>query len=166
MTEENKRAGEIALTFDPGRVAEETVAFIGHLSTPWQKGHCPKNLTEARSRGGPFHAHVAEAYRDGLAGLSAGMALILLYWMGSARRDLILQAPAHKPAPTGTFALRSPARPNPIALAVVRLLAIDAAAGVMTIDACDAFDGTPLIDIKPWLPSVDIPWDPAAGPAA
>ena len=166
MEEESKRAGESALTFDPGLLPDATVAFIGHLSTPWQKGHCPKNLTEARNRGGPFHAHVTEAYRGGLAGLSVGMTVILLYWMGSARRDLILQAPAHKPAPTGTFALRSPARPNPIALAVVRLVAIDAAAGVLTIDACDAFDGTPLIDIKPWLPGVDIPPDHPTGCAA
>jgi hypothetical protein len=42
MTVERKREGEIALTFDPGSVADETEAFIGHISTPWQKGHCPK----------------------------------------------------------------------------------------------------------------------------
>ncbi|QYZ69559.1 TrmO family methyltransferase domain-containing protein [Neotabrizicola shimadae] len=166
MTDERKREGDVALTFDPGHVLDGTVAFIGHLSTPWQQGHCPKNLTEARSLGGPFHAHVKQAYRDGLAGLGVGAPVILLYWMGSARRDLILQAPAHKPAPTGTFALRSPARPNPIALAVVRLLAIDAAAGVLTIDSCDAFDGTPLIDIKPWLPGVDLPPGFAVGSTA
>jgi tRNA (Thr-GGU) A37 N-methylase len=77
--------------------------------------------------------------------------------MDAARRDLIVQSPAHRDGPTGTFALRSPARPNPIALAVTRLLAIQADSGTLTIDAIDAFDGTPVLDIKPWLASVDIP---------
>jgi tRNA (Thr-GGU) A37 N-methylase len=40
---------------------------------------------------------------------------------------------------------------------VVRLLAIDHEAGRLTLDALDAFDGTPLLDIKPWLPTVDVP---------
>jgi tRNA (Thr-GGU) A37 N-methylase len=39
----------------------------------------------------------------------------------------------------------------------VRVLALDRAAGVLMVDALDAFDGTPLLDIKPWLHSVDIP---------
>jgi tRNA (Thr-GGU) A37 N-methylase len=85
--------------------------------------------------------------------------VILLYWTGAARRDLIVQSPAHRDGPTGVFALRSPARPNPIAVAVARCLAIDPDAGVLTLDALDAFDGTPLLDLKPWLPSVDIPPD-------
>jgi tRNA-Thr(GGU) m(6)t(6)A37 methyltransferase TsaA len=107
--------------------------------------------------GGPFRVHIGEPYRRGLVGLGAGMPVILLYWMAGARRDLVLQAPKHRSEPTGTFALRSPARPNPIALAVVTVLEIDLCEGVLTIDACDAFDGTPLIDIKPWLPRVDLP---------
>lgn len=85
------------------------------------------------------------------------MPLMVLYWTGLARRDLILQSPAHRDGPTGVFALRSPARPNPVALGVVRLLALDQAAGMLEFDALDAFDGTPLLDIKPWLPSVDVP---------
>jgi tRNA-Thr(GGU) m(6)t(6)A37 methyltransferase TsaA len=157
MTDASKRPGEEALTFDPATVVDGTVAFIGHLSTPWKKGHCPKNLTEARSTGGPFRVHIGQPYRRGLVGLGAGMPIILLYWMAGAQRDLVLQAPAHRPKPTGTFSLRSPARPNPIAMAVVTVLEIDSGEGVLTIDACDAFDGTPLIDLKPWLPQVDLP---------
>ena len=87
--------------------------------------------------------------------------MILLYWTGAARRDVIVQNPAHRDGPTGVFALRSPARPNPVALAVVRLLAIDLKEGLLTLDAADAFDGTPLLDVKPWLPTVDIPPDAA-----
>lgn len=163
MTDASKRPGEEALAFNPATVVDGTVAFIGHLSTPWKKGHCPRNLTEARTTGGPFSVHIAEPYRRGLVGIAAGMSVILLYWMAAARRDLIVQAPKHRPEPTGTFSLRSPARPNPIAMAVVAVLEINLDEGLLTIDACDAFDGTPLIDIKPWLPRVDLPLGSLSG---
>lgn len=157
MDDDRRQAGETTLPFDPAAQAAAGIVFIGHLATPWKPGHCPRNLAEARSRGGDFRVHVAEPYRQGLLGLAAGMPVIVLGWMEAARRDLIRLHPPHRPDPAGTFALRAPARPNPVSLSVVRLLAIDHAAGVLTIDASDAYDGTPVIDIKPWLPRVDIP---------
>jgi tRNA-Thr(GGU) m(6)t(6)A37 methyltransferase TsaA len=154
------RPGEVALPFDPADADDARLQFIGRLHTPWSRGNCPKNLREARERGGDFRARIDPPFRPGLAGLSSGQAVILLYWTGAARRDVIVQSPAHRDGPTGVFALRSPARPNPMALAVVRLLAIDHTAGALQFDALDAFDGTALLDIKPWLPTVDIPPDP------
>lgn len=152
------RAGEVALSFDPARTADDAhLRFIGRLRSPWSRGNCPKNLREAREQGGEFRVEVDPPFRAGLAGLQVGQPVILLYWTGSARRDMIVLHPTHREAPTGVFALRAPSRPNPIAVGVVRLLAVDAAAGVLTVDALDAFDGTPLLDIKPWLHSVDIP---------
>jgi tRNA-Thr(GGU) m(6)t(6)A37 methyltransferase TsaA len=155
---EFRRPGEVALSFDLARTADDArLRFIGRLRSPWSRGHCPKNLREAREMGGEFRVEVDPPFRPGLAGLQTGQAIILLYWTGAARRDLIVQSPAHRDCPTGVFALRSPARPNPIAVAVVRILAIDSAAGHLTVDALDAFDGTPLLDLKPWLTSVDVP---------
>ncbi|MBA3908665.1 MAG: tRNA (N6-threonylcarbamoyladenosine(37)-N6)-methyltransferase TrmO [Rhodobacter sp.] len=153
------RAGEITLPVDPASADDARLAFIGRLRTPWEPGDCPKNLREARERGGSFTAEIDPAFRPGLAGLQAGQAVILLYWTGRARRDVIVQSPAHRDGPTGVFALRSPARPNPIAIAVARILSIDIEAGHVVLDAADAFDRTPLLDIKPWLPTVDIPPD-------
>lgn len=156
------RAGEVALSFDPARIADDAhLRFIGRLRSPWSRGNCPKNLREARELGGEFRAEVDPPFRPGLLGLAPGMPLILLYWTGLARRDMIVLNPTHREGPTGVFALRAPSRPNPIAVAVVRLLAVDQASGALTFDALDAFDGTPLLDIKPWLPSVDVP--PAQG---
>lgn len=151
------RPGETVLPFDPGLADDARLAFIGRLHSPWQRGDCPKNLTEARARGGRFGLTLDPAYRPGLEGIRAGDALIVLYWMQAAARDLIVQAPRHRPSATGVFALRSPARPNPVALAVVRVLALDPGAGWVQVDALDAFDNTPLLDIKPWLPGVDLP---------
>jgi tRNA-Thr(GGU) m(6)t(6)A37 methyltransferase TsaA len=145
------------LDLDPATVDGPTLAFIGRIGSRWSKGNSPKNLREARAAGGRFTVQIDPPYRAGLLGLSVGDAIVVLYWMDAARRDLIVQSPAHRDGPTGTFALRSPARPNPIALAVTRLLAIQADSGTLTIDAIDAFDGTPVLDIKPWLASVDIP---------
>lgn len=157
MATDGLRQGEIALHNDPAFRVDAGLRFIGQLRTPWSKGNCPHNLREARERGGRFIALLDPEFRQGLAGLTPGQSIILLYWMDAARRDLIVQAPSHRPQPTGTFALRSPARPNPISLAVVRLVSIDVAAGVLEVDALDAFDGTPLLDIKPWLETVDTP---------
>lgn len=151
--------GEESLALDPARSDDARLHFIGRLRTPWSRGDCPKNLREARERGGDFRVELAEEFRPGLKGLSAGQAVILLYWTGQARRDMIVLHPPHRDAPTGVFALRAPGRPNPIAVAVVRVLALDPEGGVLTVDALDAFDGTPLLDLKPWLPSVDLPPD-------
>ena len=152
------RPGELALPFDPGGRKDATLAFIGRIRSPWRKGDCPRNLREARERGGAFAIEVDAAYRPGLAGLAVGDAVIVLYWTGqSRRRDLVVQSPAHRPAPSGVFALRSPARPNPVALAVTRITTLDAEAGRIGIEAIDAFDGTPLLDLKPWLSTVDVP---------
>ena len=152
------RPGEVVLGFDPAVVADDArLGFIGRLRSPWSRGNCPKNLREAREQGGAFRVEIDPPFRPGLAGLAAGQAVVLLYWTGAARRDMIVLYPAHRAEPTGVFALRAPSRPNPVAVGVVRLLTVDADAGVLTVDALDAFDGTPLLDIKPWLASVDIP---------
>src|SRR5207249_369445 len=64
-------------------------------------------------------------FAAGLEDLGLYSHLWLLYWMDRARRDLIRQVPAHLGRPRGTFALRSPVRPNPIALAAVELPGIE-----------------------------------------
>lgn len=154
-----QRPGEERLPDIPP--ADAGVVFIGRIRSPWTLQDCPRNLVRARETGQGARLEIAPAYRAGLDGLEAGCALVLLYWMDAAPRDLIRQHPRHRERPTGTFALRSPARPNPIALATVRCIAIDRKHGLIGIDAIDAVDGTPLLDIKPHLPTIDLP--PAAG---
>jgi tRNA (Thr-GGU) A37 N-methylase len=74
--------------------------------------------------------------------------------MDRARRDLVIQMPRHLTIARGTFALRSPVRPNPIALSVVRLIKVEGR--TLSVVGLDCIDGTPLLDLKPYLPTVDV----------
>ena len=87
--------------------------------------------------------------------------MLVLYWMDKARRDLVVQAPRHYAEARGTFALRSPVRPNPIAASVVRLLHIDG--NVLSVVGLDCLDNTPLLDIKPYFASTDAVPDAKVG---
>jgi tRNA-Thr(GGU) m(6)t(6)A37 methyltransferase TsaA len=79
--------------------------------------------------------------------------VLLLYWMDQARRDLLVQSPHHHHERRGTFALRSPARPNPVAASVARLVRIEG--NRLSVVGLDCLDNTPLIDIKPYFASTD-----------
>jgi tRNA (Thr-GGU) A37 N-methylase len=73
--------------------------------------------------------------------------------MDRSRRDLVIQVPRHYGVGRGTFALRSPARPNPIAMSVARLIGVDGSR--LSVSGLDCLDGTPLLDIKPYFASTD-----------
>jgi tRNA (Thr-GGU) A37 N-methylase len=156
------REGEETLPFDPGARADASMAFIGRLRTPWTPEDCPKNIRQARERGGAGHIELAPGYAAGLTGLAVGQWIVVLVW-AEGRRDLILQSPAHTDGPRGTFALRSPRRPNPILSSTVRITEIDTARARIGIDATDAFDGSAVLDIKPWIETVDMPPDRLTG---
>lgn len=151
------RPGEKTLDFDPADRAEAGLVFIGRIRTPWSRGDCPKNIRRARETGQGARIELDPAYAEALTGLAEGQAVILTYWMHDARRDLVLQAPGHVDGPRGTFSLRSPNRPNTIAMSTVILTGIDRQAAHLEIDAIDCFDNTPLVDLRPWLPTIDVP---------
>ena len=151
------RPGETELGFDPAAQKDASLAFIGRIRTPWSRGNCPKNVRLARESGQGAWIELAQEYEAGLQGLETGRALVLIYWMNEARRDLITQSPAQIDGVRGTFSLRSPNRPNPLALSAVTITAIDPKNGRIDIDGIDCFDGTPLVDMKPWVPTIDNP---------
>lgn len=155
MTE--KREGEVELARDPaGLPPDGHVVFIGHVRSPWtSREECPKNMARARERGMPASVEVAPDYRPGLAGLEGASHVAILTWLDRSARNLIVQKPRHAIHPKGVFALRSPARPNPVGLHVASLIGIDTDAGILTLDAIDVLDGTPVIDIKPYYASTD-----------
>jgi len=151
------RVGEVAIplpdTFDAG------VYFIGRIRTPWtRREECPKN---ARESDAVCTIEVAERYAAALNGVESCSHLLVLYWMDKSRRDLVLQVPRHDGEQRGTFALRSPARPNPIAASVTTLLQISG--NRLSVVGLDCLDGTPLIDIKPYFASTDSVPDAVVG---
>ena len=168
MTGYEKRPGEIAAAVDPAEAADDArLIFIGRIRSPWnEQSGCPKNLRKARERDQHARMEIDPPWRAGLGGLDTGSHVIVLYWMDRARRDLIVQNPKHTEGPRGVFSLRSPIRPNPIGLAVVKVLALDKERGRIEIDAIDCLDGTPVLDIKPYIPANDaVPVvDPSQGP--
>jgi tRNA-Thr(GGU) m(6)t(6)A37 methyltransferase TsaA len=142
-TEEYLRAGEVAVAL-PSRT-DVGVYFIGTIHTPWHKrDECPKR----GSLDGPVCSIVVhERWHSALTDIEAHRRIQVLYWMHQARRDLVLQTPYRTGQTTGSFALRSPVRPNPIASSVVELVGVDA--GILRVRGLDCLDGTPLIDLKP-----------------
>ena len=145
-----QRAGEMALELPPP--TDAGLYFIGRIRTPWPTpAECPKSGAERRDV--VARIELAPAYAPGLAGVELYSHLHALYWLHLSRRDLIVQAPRHLDAPRGVFALRSPVRPNPIGLSVVELVGREGC--VLMVRNLDCADGTPLVDLKPYLASSD-----------
>ena len=137
------RPGEVAVALPPG--ADAGVYFIGTIRTPCRaREECPKR----GSADGPVCSIVIdERWREALTDIGRHRRIQVLYWMDQARRDLVLQTPFRTMKTVGTFALRSPVRPNPIASSVVDLLAVEGT--TLRVRGLDCLDGTPLIDVKP-----------------
>lgn len=153
-----RRPGEERFRLDPADADDGRLAFVGRIRSPWTtRGDCPKNLRQARERRRPAAVEIHEPFRPALAGLAEGDWVFLLTWLDRTRRDLAVQTPKHADKPRGTFSLRSPVRPNPIGLHLVRIVSLEAAGGDMVIDAIDVLDGTPLLDIKPYIDTTDRP---------
>jgi tRNA-Thr(GGU) m(6)t(6)A37 methyltransferase TsaA len=151
------RAGETAVELPADFDAH--LYFVGRIRTPWtDREHCPKN---ARESDAVCTIEVASQWGPALKGIETCTHIIVLYWMGRARRDLAVQVPRHYGVGRGTFALRSPARPNPIAISVARLLAVDG--NRLRVIGLDCLDNTPLLDIKPYFASTDSVPDAVVG---
>lgn len=138
------RPGETTLALPAAPDAH--VYFIGRIRTPWkERRECPRS---GDADEGPLcTVEIEPAFRPALAGIEKREWLQVMYWMHRARRDLATQAPHGSGASPGTFSLRSPIRPNPIASSVVRL--VEAHPDRLVVRGLDCVDGTPLIDIKP-----------------
>jgi tRNA-Thr(GGU) m(6)t(6)A37 methyltransferase TsaA len=149
--------GEIAVELP--KDYDASLYFIGRIRTPWiKRADCPKN---ARQSYAICTIEVDPRWVQALTNVDSCSHLIVLYWMGRSRRDLVLQVPRHYGIGRGTFALRSPARPNPIAMSVVRLVAVEGTR--VSVVGLDCLDATPLLDLKPYFASTDAVPDAVVG---
>jgi tRNA-Thr(GGU) m(6)t(6)A37 methyltransferase TsaA len=104
---------------------------------------------------------VFEEFRPGLKDLDGFSHIILLYHFHLSRDFSLRVVPFLDTRERGLFATRAPKRPNPIGLSVVRLRRIEG--GVLHVENVDILDGTPLLDVKPYVPEFDTPADVRTG---
>lgn len=100
------------------------------------------------------------AYRPGLKGLSGYSHVQVLWWadkLNPADRSILIEKKPYIKGPEelGVFALRSPERPNPIAVSVAAIAYVNEASGTVGLYYIDAFSGSPVLDLKPYTPSLD-----------
>lgn len=125
---------------------------IGQIHTPFiDKRETPIQAARSTATG---QVEVYPAYVDGLRDLEGFSHLILLYAFHRSDGHSLLVKPFLDDQERGLFATRYPARPNPIGLSIVRLLSIHD--HVLEIEGADMLDGTPLLDIKPYMPEFDV----------
>jgi tRNA-Thr(GGU) m(6)t(6)A37 methyltransferase TsaA len=92
-------------------------------------------------------------FADGLADLDGFSHVVLLFHLHRSRGYELRVVPYLDTVERGLFATRAPRRPNPIGLSVVRLVGIEG--NLVTVEDLDILDGSPLLDIKPWVPEFD-----------
>lgn len=130
-----------------------TPRAIGFARTPYARtSEVPK---------GPGTKHEADGVLEILPELAAGLTdiegfshLFVLWVFDRSEGFDLLGAPPGEPVMHGVFATRSPRRPNPVALTVVELLRRDGNA--LHVHGVDMLDGTPLLDIKPYMSSISV----------
>ena len=154
------RPGEVQVDLPVGSDAD--IRFIGRIRTPWtDRRDCPRQGT---LDGPECVVEVFEPWVPALDGIETYEIIEVLYWLDKSRRDLVTQSPKSDGRTTGTFALRSPVRPNPIGLSRVRLVRREMAA--LIVRGLDCLDGTPLVDIKPDRCAYSPPAPPKPGVAS
>jgi len=135
---------------------------IGTIHTPYKKdGDVPYQAYKSKDVG---EIEVFKEYEEGLKDIEGFSHLIILYMFHkSVKRSVkrkyflnslgLLVKPYLDDTPRGLFATRSPNRPNPIGLTIVELL--ERKGNILKVRGIDMLDGTPLLDIKPYVPKFD-----------
>ena len=132
----------MAITFTP----------IGTIHTPFTSlDGMPIQPSGAREVRGEIV--LMPQYEEGLRDLDGFSHIILLYHFHRSKGYRLTVKPFLDNVNRGLFSTRAPRRPNPIGLSIVRLLRIDVT--TLYVQGADMLDGTPLLDIKPWVPVFD-----------
>ena len=125
-----------------------TLTPIGVIHSPYKSlGDCPRQASKSEV---VAVIEVFEQYAGGLKDIEGFSHLILLYWLHKSHGYSLLVRTPWDTESHGLFTTRSPNRPNPIGISVVKL--IERSGTILRVRGIDAIDGTPLIDIKPYIP--------------
>jgi tRNA-Thr(GGU) m(6)t(6)A37 methyltransferase TsaA len=140
----------------------QTIVYhpIGVIHTPHRE-QAGAPIQSACAEGVLGTVAVFDPYVEALADLAGFERIWLLYHFDRSRAWKSLAVPYRDDVERGLFSTRAPARPNPIGLSVVRLLSIEW--NTLHVQDVDVLDGTPLLDIKPYVPRFDAYPDARAG---
>lgn len=130
---------------------------IGTIRTPFKNSE-GMPIQPAGAQGTVGMVEFLPEYAEGLQDLDGFSHVILLYLFHRARGFNLTVTPFMDSEPRGLFATRAPKRPNPIGLSIVKFLRVEDAK--LYVENIDVIDGTPLLDIKPYVPEFDRPSDP------
>jgi tRNA-Thr(GGU) m(6)t(6)A37 methyltransferase TsaA len=125
---------------------------IGRIRTPFRQSSGTP-IQSAAANGARGTVELDPEFAPGLKDIEALERLWLIYYFDRAAEPQLLVKPYLDPTERGIFATRSPARPNRIGMSVVRLLEVQQ--NRLLVADVDMLDGTPLLDIKPYVPAFD-----------
>lgn len=123
---------------------------IGVIHSPYHAGQVPYQGCGREEIG---EVEVFEQFAEGLKDIEGFSHIVLIYWFHKSRGYSLMVRTPWDTKPHGLFTTRSPNRPCPLGLSVVRLVARKG--NILKVKDLDAIDGTPLLDIKPYVPTVD-----------
>jgi tRNA-Thr(GGU) m(6)t(6)A37 methyltransferase TsaA len=120
----------------------------------------PIGVVRADDSKGRYALEIAQAYREGLLALSEFGRIHVLWWAHGMddpkmRATLTCELPYAKGSRAGVFGCRAEYRPNPVDLTTCGVVEVREEEGIVLLDYIDAVDGTPIIDIKPYIPVCD-----------
>lgn len=133
---------------------------IGTIHTPFTQAE-GMPIQPAGAAGVKGSLELLPELADGLLDLDGFSHIILVYAFHESRGFDLQVVPFMDAEPRGVFATRAPRRPNPIGVSVVRLVGIEG--NTVHVESIDVLDGTPLLDIKPFVPGFDADGDVRAG---
>jgi tRNA-Thr(GGU) m(6)t(6)A37 methyltransferase TsaA len=126
---------------------------IGVIETPFRE-LAGTPIQPSRANGALGTVRIEARFQAGLKDLVGFERIWLIYWFHKAPGSSLLVTPFLDTRERGIFATRAPARPSPVGISAVRLLAVQEG-GVLEVADVDIIDGTPLLDIKPYVPEFD-----------
>jgi len=138
-----------------GQAAGPTFAVkaVGYVRSPYAE---PSDVQHTHDRwtGDVSSIQLLPRYARLLGGLEGYSHVLVVFWVHRAG-EWRMPKHHHRPRHVKVFATRMPVRPNPIGLSAVELMAFSAETGEVKVRGLDAVDGTPVLDIKPYIPNFD-----------
>ena len=140
------------VTYTPIGLIHSSFSELAGMPIPWTAPLQSRQAVAAQGITGWID--LDPTYRAGLQDLDGFSHLYLIYHLHRSTPGSLTVVPFMDEQPRGIFATRSPKRPNAIGISIVRLISIQEAR--LDIEDVDVVDGTPLLDIKPYVPALDV----------